>query len=146
MDFIDSVIEGGEEELRQLAAQLEPLLKRRAAVEDIVRQAKMVKAGAEVGPPDPMGPGTLFHAPTLPSPTKSLWEGARDVLTRQDSPMTAPQIASVMRTEGYKLTKNGPEVVRAAMLRRNDVFKALGKGYYALTHWKVASDQQEATV
>ncbi len=126
----------------QLAA-LEPLIKKKAALQAILQNAEALTQGAVPinGAPAPTaGVGALpphdtgSTGGTGGGPTITFV--ATHVLKQHMRPMTAPEITRGLLDSGFKMNANNPvEVVRSTLLRRSDRFEKVDTGLYALTGW-----------
>lgn len=147
--FIDGVIDGGEAEMRRLDGVIERAHRDKDIVAEIVRQARLLRPDSAQAEPTTertvMRWDGIAKDPVMVTARVTNWEGARSVLLRTGRALSAPEIAREMKKDGFVLTENGAEVIRAAMIRKTDIFKQKGQGLYGLVAWEDAVPQQEAS-
>ena len=111
-----------EEALKEYAATA----RRKLLVEETIMRLRM-SIGEE---------GPIKAMPSVPSSvnpeTDPLWKGIRQILLDLKRPATAPDITRMLAQRGWKLTRNGREIVRSTMLRKPDTFRKVGDGLYGL--------------
>lgn len=127
--WLDIALDGAEQELRELdqkLADFRPLMERRnhlVATLDHLRSLAP-EAGSESGPP---GTGEANGLVT--------WQRARQILGSLGRPISVPHLTRRLLANGWSGGKNPSETLRAALLRREDIFDRVGPGLFALKEW-----------
>jgi len=139
-------------------AQLEPLVQRLDAIESYLTAARALlpvmiaapSAEQQKSAPEPTSEKitpapasfrlaastvtSVLRKPKAKPATMTMWQGAHAVLSAKRQAMRVPDIAKAM-IEEHGWHPFHIEQLRTAMTRRDDVFDALGNGYFALTEW-----------
>jgi hypothetical protein len=77
------------------------------------------------------------EASARPGRDHPIWSGAFEALSNAGHPMTAREVANVLRARGWQLhAEYADETVRVAMNRRDDLFEKIpASRFYALVEW-----------
>ncbi len=136
---LGGAIAEAERELRKVRielARLAELTKRKAALEQFLKHAKVLQQATVATPAIQRDPAAPDVEPPEPAEKSPLWSSIVAVLARHLRPMTAPEITTGLQADGISFqTENAVEIVRSAMVRRPDIFEKVDTGQYALATW-----------
>jgi hypothetical protein len=138
--IIKSTLQGVQEDLAQVDAELERLNARRGTLQAVV--ASLSKYLEESGAFPELKP--KFEVTGLLFDQRPKWMLVRDVLPKDGSTLTVPEIHKLVNAKG--LVIKNPDAIRVIMRRKTDIFENRGGARFALKSGHVRYAQEDAQV